>query len=75
MEALFHHQHLNLEDLNVRMINIDIVTSHIFDAIPRKTTHEKHSIRYNGHKFWNLVSDQKCKQPSYYLCLGSIFES
>ena len=54
---------------------IDIVTSHIFDTILRKTTHEKNSISYNGHKFWNLVSDQTCKQPSHYLCLGSIFES
>ena len=36
---------------------------------------EKQSIRYNGHKFWNLVSDQKCKQPPYHLCLGNIFES
>ena len=51
----------------MRMINIDIVTSHIFDTVPRKTTHEKHSIRYNGHKFWNLVSDQKCKQRSLLL--------
>ena len=42
---------------------IDKVASHIFDTIPCMTTHEKHSIGYNGHNFENLVSDQKCKQP------------